>query len=258
MSPVDPILHAPHSLLVQSYAPKDMRDGGTVNADGFGIGWFGDDGQPTRYRCSYPLWSDSAMGRLLEPVRAGAFLAAVRSGTPGMLVAEAACAPFADEDWLFSHNGVVPGWPESVAGLAEAVPVVELLRMEAPTDSALLWLVLRHALDAGADPVEALAELTHRVEAAAPGSRLNFLLVGRKTLVATAWTHALSVRRLGEGVLVASEPCDDHPDWHSVADGESVVARHAHSGQEGTADVAAAASKTTIEIVPLGKERSRA
>ncbi len=34
------VLDPPHSLVVQSYAPKDMRGGGTVNVDGFGVGWF--------------------------------------------------------------------------------------------------------------------------------------------------------------------------------------------------------------------------
>src|SRR5665811_2016722 len=35
----DCVLHQPHSLVDQSWAPTDMRGGGTVNADGFGIGW---------------------------------------------------------------------------------------------------------------------------------------------------------------------------------------------------------------------------
>ena len=34
------LLDAPHGLLHQSYAPSDMRGGGTVNADGFGAGWY--------------------------------------------------------------------------------------------------------------------------------------------------------------------------------------------------------------------------
>jgi len=29
----------PHSLLRQTWAPDDMRGGGTVNVDGFGVGW---------------------------------------------------------------------------------------------------------------------------------------------------------------------------------------------------------------------------
>ena len=34
------VLEPPHGLLRQSYAPADMRGGGTVNADGFGAGWY--------------------------------------------------------------------------------------------------------------------------------------------------------------------------------------------------------------------------
>ena len=34
------VLDAPHGLLHQSYAPSDMRGGGTVNADWFGAGWY--------------------------------------------------------------------------------------------------------------------------------------------------------------------------------------------------------------------------
>ncbi|MFD1052224.1 ergothioneine biosynthesis protein EgtC, partial [Kibdelosporangium lantanae] len=34
------VLDPEHSLLRQSWAPTDMRHGGTINADGFGVGWF--------------------------------------------------------------------------------------------------------------------------------------------------------------------------------------------------------------------------
>ena len=64
-----------------------------------------------------------------------------------MPVADAACAPFTDGTWLFSHNGRVDGWPHSVAGLAKTLDVTDLLTMDAPTDSALLWA--RPAASAG-------------------------------------------------------------------------------------------------------------
>ncbi|PXY22392.1 ergothioneine biosynthesis protein EgtC [Prauserella muralis] len=223
--PAEPVFTAGHSLLAQSYAPRDMRGGGTVNADGFGLGWFASDGRPVRYRRPSPLWTDESLPRLAETVRSGAFLGAVRSGTAGMPVTEAACAPFADEHWLFSHNGVVRGWPGSVAGLAEKLPVADLLRIEAPTDSALLWTLLRERLREGADPVDAVAGLVTDVERAAPGSRLNLLLVGADVLVGTAWTHALSVCAKDGGALVASEPHDAHPAWRPVPDRHLVVVR---------------------------------
>ncbi len=226
-APADVVLRAPHSLAVQSYAPKDTRGGGTVNVDGFGVGWFADDGYPTRYRRACPVWTDPGLDRLLRPVRSTAFLAAVRSATAGMPVSESACAPFGDDDWLFSHNGVVFGWPESVVGLAEDVPTVDLLRLDAPTDSALLWAWLRNALREDVDPADVVRELVVRVAATAPGSRLNLLLVGRDVLVATAWSHSLWVRSDGPGVLVASEPCDEESQWRPVPDGGLLVAHRA-------------------------------
>lgn len=233
-SPVEPVFRAPHSLLRQSYAPADMRGGGTVNADGFGLGWFAADGEPLRYRRPAPLWTDEALPSIAESLRGKSFVAAVRSGTPGMPVTEAACAPFAGDGWLFSHNGVVLGWPDSLAGIAAELPVPELLRLDAPTDSAILWALLRARVRAGADPVDAVAGLVAEVAAAAPGSRLNVLLTDGRRLVATAWTHSLSVARTDGGVLVASEPTDDALAWTSVPDRHLV---HAHDGAVDVIDI---------------------
>lgn len=260
-SPAGAMFTAPRSLLVQSYAPADMRAGGTVNADGFGLGWLAGDGPPARYRRPSPLWTDEALPRLAETVSAPAFVGAVRSGTPGMPVTEAACAPFTGEQWLFSHNGVVKGWPDSVAGLAAKLPVTELLTLPAPTDAALLWALLRDRL-ADTGPADAVAGLVLDVEAAAPGSRLNLLLAGRDVLVATAWTHALSVHASDTGVFVASEPFDDDPGWRPVPDGQLVVARRPTRHPATAPQVGADAPLRlfAVDILPLRgiRERSQA
>ncbi|MGI5506627.1 ergothioneine biosynthesis protein EgtC [Lentzea sp. CA-135723] len=215
-----PLFEAPHSLEHQSYAPRDMRAGGTVNVDGYGVGWFPG---PVRYRRAGTLWSDPNL-RQLASTSSGAFLAAVRSATTGMPVTDAACAPFTDGAWLFSHNGRIDGWPHTVAGLAKTVDVTDLLTMDAPTDSALLWTVLRRRLESGKDPAEALVELVREVADAAPKSRLNFLLTNGKVLVGTTWTHALWVLQQGEGVTLASEPLDDDPGWREIPDRHVVTA----------------------------------
>ncbi len=219
-SPAGWLFDAPHSLLVQSYSPKDMRGGGSVNADGFGLGWYPEPmgTAPLRHRRSTPLWTDETLPPLAASVRSGAFVAAVRNGTTGMPVTEAAAAPFTGGRWLFSHNGVVRGWPGSVTELAKALPVTDLLTLEAPTDSVVLWALLRARLEAGEHPAEAVHGLILEVDAAAPGSRLNFLLTDGETLVGTTWTHALSMRNTGSGVVLASEPCDDEPGWTPVPD----------------------------------------
>jgi glutamine amidotransferase len=236
-----------HSLLVQAYAPADMRGGGTVNADGFGVGWLAATStdpaaatHPARahsYRAPVPMWTDASFLDLATAVESPAFVAAVRSATVGMPVSVGACAPFRDGTRIFSHNGVVRGWPGSLADLAGELDTETLMTLDAPTDSAVLWALVRHHLDAGKDPVDAVLDVVTRTLAAAPGSRLNLLLLtsddaGEPTLVATAVDHALSWRAGPDGVTVASEPLDDDPGWTAVPDLSAVVVRGSRATPE--------------------------
>jgi gamma-glutamyl hercynylcysteine S-oxide hydrolase len=249
------LLDPPHGLLRQSYAPADMRCDAAVNADGFGAGWYppdavrslagpgaaeaapgaaphGDPGaqprpaavQPARYRSARPIWSDTGFASLAAVTTGTAVLAAVRSATTGMPVTSTAAAPFAEGRWLFSHNGVVRGWPDAVVPLAAELPVRDLLTLDAPTDAALLWALVRHRLRRGDDPATVLADTVLAVDAAAPGSRLNLLLTDGAAVWATTWTHALSVRVSPGVVVVASEPTDAGPGWAAVPDRHLLVA----------------------------------
>jgi glutamine amidotransferase len=237
------VLEPSHGLLRQSYAPADMRGGGTVNADGFGAGWypaeeFGAAKQPAaRYRSPSPIWSDASFADLAAATRSTGVLAAVRSATVGMPVTAAAAAPFAEDRWLFSHNGVVRGWPGSMAELAAGLPVTDLLTLDAPTDAALLWALVRDRLRRGADPADALAGVVREVAAAAPASRLNLLLTDGTAIWATAWDHALSVRTGDDFALVSSEALDEAENWTAVPDRHLVVA---HPGHHGTSPLATA------------------
>jgi glutamine amidotransferase len=214
----------PHGLVHQSWAPRDMRAGGTVNADGFGVGWLPESGDVVRYRRDRPIWSDTFLPELARATRSRAIVAAVRAASPGMPLVETACAPFTGDGWLFSLNGRIAGWPDSVAGLAKRLPVTDLLTMDAPVDSALLWALVRHRLRDGADPAEAVADTVGEVATAAPGSRLNLLLADSARIIATTVTHALSVRSGEDTVLVGSEPLDDDPAWRALPDGVLLVA----------------------------------
>ena len=219
------LLLAPeHSLLEQTWAPADMRGSGSVNADGFGFGWYDGAGEARRYRRAVPMWADGSLPDLAAAIRTTTLVAAARNGTTGMPVTETACAPFRHDRWLFSHNGVVTGWPESVEGLTRALPVGDLMRLEAPTDSALLWaLALRRLLD-GESAEEVVEGLTTEVARAAPGSRLNLLLSDGTTAVASTWGHSLSVLEAPDHVLVSSEPFGGADGWQPVPDRHLVVA----------------------------------
>lgn len=225
------VLLPPHSLLHQSYAPQDMRSDGRINADGFGVGWYplgvAQPGvaKPVRYRRSCPLWTDVGFVSLAAGTGSGAVLAAVRSASAGMPVIETACAPFTAGRWLFSHNGKLPGWPLTAAALAAEVELTDLLTMDAPVDSALLWLVLRRRLVAGMDPVTAVVDVVHAAVRADPAARLNLLLTDGAVVVATAWWHSLWVHAVpGSAVTVSSEPSDDDPGWTAIPDRHLVVA----------------------------------
>ena len=218
------VLDPPHSLVEQSYAPCDMRGGGTVNADGFGLAWYA-GAEVRRYRRSVPIWADESLPDLARTIESTAIVAAVRNGTTGMPLTETAVAPFTDGRWTFSHNGVIAGWPDSVAKLAEALPATDLLTLDAPTDSALLWALIRHRLRGGTPAAEAVRATLAEVIAAAPESRLNVLLTDGTQVVASAWWHSLAVRRTSDSVLIASEPTDpDDPSWQQVPDRRLLLA----------------------------------
>ncbi|MGC1753718.1 MAG: class II glutamine amidotransferase, partial [Trebonia sp.] len=123
--------------------------------------------------------------------------------------------------WLFSHNGLLAGWPASAAGLARVEP---LLALEAMTDSAFLWALVVERLRSGTAPDIALAATIDAVEAAGGTGRFNFLLTDGRTIVATTAGDTLWYRRADDGVTVASEPCDDEPGWAEVPDRQLLTA----------------------------------
>lgn len=212
----------PHSLEHQSYAPSDPRQGGSINADGFGVGWYL-GAKALRYRSAAPIWADADFAAIAAAIQSGTILAAVRSATIGMPIVATAAAPFTDGRLLFSFNGFISGWPDSVAGIAARLPVAELLGLDAPTDAAFLWTLLRHRLREAA-PAEAVAEILSEVAAAAPDSRLNLMFTDGAFAVATTWWHSLSLRHNDSGVTIASEPLDSGNDWKSIPDRKLIVA----------------------------------
>jgi gamma-glutamyl hercynylcysteine S-oxide hydrolase len=220
------LIDPPHGLYRQSWAPRLQRYG-TVNADGFGVGWYADDDPvPARYRRGIPIWGDPSLPDVARVTRSGAVLAAVRSATVGMATGESAAAPFASGAWLFSHNGILDGWPggdwlKSVRdeALGGVLPV-----MEAMTDSAYLWAMVVGRLRAGLGLGAALAATIEAIRAAGGRGRLNFLATDGRLIAATSYGDTLFYRADARSVTVASEPSDDSPGWTEVADGQLLTA----------------------------------
>ncbi|MEV6953628.1 ergothioneine biosynthesis protein EgtC [Streptomyces sp. NPDC051183] len=231
-----------HSLVRQSWEPRRQRYG-TVNADGFGIGWYAEgDPVPARYRRAGPVWGDLTFADLARVVRSGALLGAVRDATLAGADGEAAAAPFASGQWLFSHNGAVRDWPDAAARVAAALPPEELLALAARTDSALIWALVLHRLRGGDDLGRALAGPVAELAGASPGSRLNLLLTDGTAVAATAWGDSLWYLAdvPGQRTVVASEPYDDDPRWCEVPDRTLLTA-----------------TRTRVELTPLKEAASK-
>ncbi|OCB12901.1 ergothioneine biosynthesis protein EgtC [Mycolicibacterium porcinum] len=193
------VLDPPQGLLVQSYAPRRQKHG-LMNADGWGAGFF-DQSVPRRWRSDKPLWGDASFASVAPALRSGCVVAAVRSATIGMPIEPSASAPFSDGQWLLSHNGVVDRAVLPLTGSAESV-----------VDSAVLAaLIFQRGLDA-------LGQTITEVGTLDPNARLNILAANGSRMLATTWGDTLSVLRLPDGVVLASEPYDDDPGWADIPD----------------------------------------
>ncbi|MCU4749189.1 MULTISPECIES: ergothioneine biosynthesis protein EgtC [Streptomyces] len=228
----------PGSLYEQSWAPRKQQHG-TVNADGFGIGWYPGDphdgGEPARYRRALPIWNDRNLPELTAAISSTAVLAAVRSATPGSSPDEAVTAPYRSGRWLFSHNGAVDAWerlPQDLGPAAGAITSADLLAGAGRCDSALLWTLLARALNAGRPPVDAVAQLVTAVAAVRPAARLNLLLTDGDTVIATRHGDSLWYAQTPGRVLVASEPTPGLTsggagDWREIPESSLVLATRA-------------------------------
>ncbi|WP_035841268.1 ergothioneine biosynthesis protein EgtC [Kitasatospora azatica] len=224
VSPAELLVEPDYGLYHQSWSPRLQRYG-TVNVDGFGLGWYVDgDPQPARYRRAVPIWADENFTDLARVIRTRALLAAVRSATAGTTAEQTAAAPYTGDGWLFSHNGALTGWPAAAGELAALLAPAELLGLEARCDSALVWALLLRRLRAGQEVTGALAATVTEV-ARCTDARLNLLVTDGRVIAATTWGDTLFHRlELGRSVLVASEPGDDGPGWTPVPDHSVLLA----------------------------------
>jgi glutamine amidotransferase len=195
------VLDPPSSLLVQSWAPRRQRYG-TVNADGWGVGFYVPGRpEPARWRSARPLWAEPSFASVAPLIESACVLAAVRSATVGMPLEESAAAPFTDGHWLLSHNGRVD---------RSVLPPVR--DAESTVDSALLAALV---FERGP---ETLGAVVREIGAQDPAARLNLLAAEGGRLLATTWGDTLSVLTTPDGTALASEPWDDDPAWADVPD----------------------------------------
>jgi glutamine amidotransferase len=220
--PLSDFVTAPeHSLVHQSYAARELLRG-RVCGDGFGIGWYHDAGRgPARYRRPEPIWADSDLAGVAGAISSSAIVAAVRNGTPGIPGGVASTQPVAADGYLGSHNGFIDGFSRYARRLRDGLSddLYGTLTGESDSETFLL-LVVEHIRREGgiaaglASAIEAVLDIS-------PGSALCALMTDGRELVVARMAgdqpcDSLYVRRLSDGVVVASEPLDAGPGWAAL------------------------------------------
>lgn len=216
-----------HGLVSQAWRPREMREA-TLNADGFGVGWFTDDGQPATYINTSPIWTDANLESLGRSLSGKHWLASVRSATRVTDISMANTQPFHDGRLLFAHNGYIKDFGDTLrlpirhrldAGIENAI--------HGTTDSEYLFALLRQFLAQGSDIVTALRQWIDALQEMAGRTRvlLSAILHTRDAMYAVR--HALNgdcpTLYLLEGDddwpgarLLASEPMTASGNWQAI------------------------------------------
>jgi ergothioneine biosynthesis protein EgtC len=218
-----------HSLTTQSYQPQEMTSG-LLNADGFGIGWYGLDRSqaPFFYKNTLPIWSDINLEHLGRYVQSTCILANVRSATVGQSVDLANCQPFNYGQAIGVHNGFIDNFRRSLYR-----PLRDLLKDEyyqnifGGTDSehilALLFQNLSFSSSMAAAMHETLSiilDLCHKYEV---NASLNLIVSDGKQLVVSrcaSRSPAPSLYWLKDpsAITIASEPLFVDSNWIGLAE----------------------------------------
>lgn len=211
-----------HSLIHQSQCATECKS--AINADGFGLAWYGERDEPGLYRDVYPAWSDPNLKSLTAQVKSHIFLAHVRAST-GTATSRNNCHPFAVGRWSFMHNGQIGGYDRIRRDAEMMIPEDLYPHRKGATDSEALFLI---ALDEGLDdnPQGALERAVGRLE------RLSRQ---KGTLPHVRLTAAFSD---GRRLYAARYATDEHAPslyhrWSDSRGGRAVVSEPLETGEGG-------------------------
>jgi ergothioneine biosynthesis protein EgtC len=224
--PLDRLIAQPeHSLIVQSYQPREMT-AGVINADGFGIGWYNPDRirhtEPFIYKHTQPIWTDTNLPDLSRYVETGCMLSYVRSATPGQGVSLSNCQPFRDGKLLFIHNGFIDNFRSGLyKQIRDKLHQHIYQAIDGTTDSEHIFALFSNLLHTHPElPLEIALQQTLRllrdlVEADRTTISANIVISDGDCLIASRFAHRATVPSLywiknsadyPDSVILASEP----------------------------------------------------
>ncbi|MBD1860831.1 MULTISPECIES: ergothioneine biosynthesis protein EgtC [Trichocoleus] len=221
---LDRLLDKPeHSLIVQSYQPREMT-AGLLNADGFGVGWYHSQQEtpPFTYKNILPIWNDPNLSSLSRYIESGCVLANVRSATPGLGVDVSNCQPFQQDRILFMHNGFIKNFRQTLRkAICDRLDDTSHQVIQGTTDSEHIFALLLHYwYQAPEKPLEealhqTLTTLSELAESQQLEFSANILISNGKRLIASRFaSHSPNPSlhwlrddpTLPDAVIVASEP----------------------------------------------------
>lgn len=214
----------PHSLARQSWDARETASA-TVNADGWGTGWYAPDGEPAIYRHTLPIWADGNVDALSRSLRAPLWMANVRSATPGLGTDHANTQPFAGDGLIFLHNGFIENFTHTLRATmrAQIKPAIETSIL-GHTDSEYLFALLRSQEGTLAERLHTTLTLTRQMLDSQPALKalLTFVVTDGRQLCAVRSAYnadapSLYIHRQWRGGLcIASEAFDDEPGWQAL------------------------------------------
>jgi predicted glutamine amidotransferase len=158
--PLENIVVRPvHSLLAQSQHANEAKL--AVNGDGFGVSWYGENGDLGLYRDVLPAWADDNLTNLCRMVRSPHFIAHIRASTVGE-TSRVNCHPFTHGRWSFCHNGQIPHFRDIRRRMLAALPDDLFDLRRGTTDSEVIFLTLL-ANGLADDPAGALAAMLDQI-----------------------------------------------------------------------------------------------
>lgn len=217
----DFVTEPPHSLVVQSYAARELLRG-RVCGDGFGIGWYPEgDPEPARYRRELPIWADPDLDRFAGVVRSRAIVAAVRNGTPGIPGGLASTQPCTHGQYACSHNGFIAQFPTHARRLRGALPEDLYAALTGESDSETFFLLALMHIRRQGDLVAGVEAAIRDVIRQAPGSAFCVVITDGHEMAAARIADgqpcdSLYVRRDADGTTVASEPLEASDSWTAL------------------------------------------
>ena len=214
------------SLVAQSRHCREAKT--EVNADGFGLGWYGERARPGTFRDIRPAWSDENLLSLAHQIKSRLFFAHVRAST-GTATTRANCHPFTHGAWLFMHNGQIGGYDRIRRRVDTAIPDELFTHRAGTTDSEAIFLLML-AFGLERDPVGATRQALSFVEAEMRRAntdeplRFTSTFTDGRTLYAVRYASDLQPPTLYtrvadevRGTLVVSEPLDQgQAGWTAV------------------------------------------